>query len=262
MRARLARVTALLATALAAGVLSTALVALTGRAGTPPATPAAPSPAPGARIAWTRLLAIRAPDPSGGPPWGIRLLGTTEGWTCAQVGRVVDGRFGELGLDGAFADDGRLHAPPSWQIPAEASAGTGPINDVCLAPGETFAGEIQALDRSAAFGAGERSVPRGDLRRISFGLLGPHVVAISYAQAHGNLTIRPVRPLGAYLVVGPVGSTDADGIAAALGSDRPGRTRGAGATATLRWILYRFAGRDCREVRGGHACPSVHGHGA
>jgi len=250
----LRRSLALLATALAAALLATAVIALAGSGG--PAPPGPPAPEEGVRVVSARLLSVRAADPQGGPPWGMRVIKTTRGWTCAQVGRVEGGRLVELGLDGAFGDDRRPHHPPAAQIPAEAGAGTGPVNDVCLAPGETFAGEIGALDRSAAFGAQERRVPRADLRRITFGLLGPRAVSITYASGHARVTRRLRSPLGAYLLVAPVGAGRyTTGVAAAPGSDRPGDERGAGDTAALSSILYRFAGRDCREVVADHACP-------
>jgi hypothetical protein len=56
-----------------------------------------------------RLLTLRVADPDGGPPWGLRTLKTTRGLMCVQVGRIVDGRIGVLGRDGAFHDDGRFH---------------------------------------------------------------------------------------------------------------------------------------------------------
>ncbi len=248
----LRRSLALLATALGAALLATAVIALAGPGA--PAPPGPPAPEAGVRVVSARLLAVRAADPQGGPPWGMRVVKTSRGWTCAQVGRVERGRLVELGLDGAFDGDRRPHDPPAAQIPAQAGPGTGPVNDVCLAPGETFAGEIGALDRSAAFGAQERRVPRADLRRITFGLLGPRAVSITYASGR---TRRLRSPLGAYLLVQPVDGAGryTTGVGAAPGSDRPGDERGAGDTAALSSILYRFAGRDCREVSGGHACP-------
>jgi hypothetical protein len=74
--------------------------------------------------AGTRLLSLRVPDPAGGPPWGMRLIYTTADradpardhktarWGCVQVGRVVDGRLGILGQDGAFHNDGLFHELP------------------------------------------------------------------------------------------------------------------------------------------------------
>jgi hypothetical protein len=45
---------------------------------------------------------IRTPDPDGGPPWGLREFETKRGYTCIEAGRVVDGRLGFVGDDGAF----------------------------------------------------------------------------------------------------------------------------------------------------------------
>jgi hypothetical protein len=72
----------------------------------------------------TRLLSLRVPDPAGGPPWGMRLIftaahgrgdsrdGGTAHWGCVQIGRVLDGKLGVLGQDGAFHNDGRFHELP------------------------------------------------------------------------------------------------------------------------------------------------------
>ena len=59
-----------------------------------------------------RLLPITAPDPAGGPPWSLRVLSTTRGVGCIQVGRLLDGKLGALGQDYAFGDDGRFHELP------------------------------------------------------------------------------------------------------------------------------------------------------
>ena len=60
----------------------------------------------------SELLPLRAPDPAGGLPWGMRIVRTTRGYLCVQIGRVQDGMLGELGIDGAFHDDGRFHPLP------------------------------------------------------------------------------------------------------------------------------------------------------
>ncbi len=266
MRAgRLSRSLALLAAVLASGLLATALVALAGPGGHPPPAPAAaPTPA-GVKIASVQLLALRADDPQGGPPWGLRIVRTTRGWICAQVGRVDGARFGELGLDRAFGDDGRLHRPPASQIPEEEAPGSGPVNDDCMAPGETFAGEIAALDRSAAFGIAERRVPSADLRRVSFGLLGHHALSITYTQ-HGRPVTRRLRgPYGAYLLVeGVSGRAAIRGIGTAPGSDDPSRLQAAGLTSALTSIRYRYDGSYCVERKNGPSCtanPLRHGEG-
>lgn len=252
---RLSRSVALLATALAAGLLATALVALAGSGGQQSAFPTGALAPGGVKIVSVQLLALRAADPQGGPPWGLRIARTARGWICAQVGRVDDGRFGELGLDGAFGDDGRLHPTPASQIPEELAPGTGPVDDDCVAPGETFAGEIGALDRSAAFGISERRVPSADLRRVSFGLLGRHALSITYIEHGQHVTRRLRRPYGAYLLVENIGGdTPVPGIGAAPGDDDPSQLQAAGLTGALTSIRYRYDGRDCVERRDGPSC--------
>lgn len=61
----------------------------------------------------TNLLDLRVPDPAGGPPWGMRTVRTTRGLGCVQIGRVVEGKLGVLGQNGAFGDDGRFHELPA-----------------------------------------------------------------------------------------------------------------------------------------------------
>jgi hypothetical protein len=56
-----------------------------------------------------RLLSVRAADPHGGPRWAMRVFATRRGYGCYQAGRLVSGRLVALGIDGAFADDGRAH---------------------------------------------------------------------------------------------------------------------------------------------------------
>jgi hypothetical protein len=48
----------------------------------------------------SRLLGVRTPDPTGGPPWGIRVFRSSRGYRCAQYGRVVEGRLVRIGRDG------------------------------------------------------------------------------------------------------------------------------------------------------------------
>src|SRR5271166_240467 len=41
-----------------------------------------------------RLLPLRAPDPAGGLPWGMRIIHTTRGLICVQIGRSEERRVG------------------------------------------------------------------------------------------------------------------------------------------------------------------------
>ncbi len=58
-----------------------------------------------------RLLALRVADPDGGPSWVLRALRTTRGLECVELARLVGGKIGVIGEDGAFADDETL--PPA-----------------------------------------------------------------------------------------------------------------------------------------------------
>jgi hypothetical protein len=108
------------------------LVAATGAAFAARALVGAPAPplfpwvsrAPLGRVLAqrTRLLSLRAHDPAGGLPWGMRLIYTRRAGkyahgqsalrACVQIGRVLDGRLGVLGQDGAFQNDHLFHELP------------------------------------------------------------------------------------------------------------------------------------------------------
>jgi len=155
-------------------------------------------PAPGG----SRLLALRAADPQGGLPWGMRLVHTTRGELCVQVGRLEDGQLGQLGIDGAFHDDGRFHPLAPDILPEYSDSG-----DVsCNVAAPIRIGIWAAGDRNGA-PSPERTgfkPTANDLRVISWGLLGPHAVSITYRSAAGVLTV-PVAPgSGAYLIVSRV----------------------------------------------------------
>jgi hypothetical protein len=157
-------------------------------------------PAPGG----SRLQALRAADPEGGLPWGMRLVHTTRGEICVQVGRLDGDRLGQLGIDGAFGDDARFHALAPDILPQYSDSG-----DVsCVLDGQIAIGGWPSGDRSAAPNSLEltRFKPTAsDLRSISWGLLGPHGVSVTYRTAGGVRTRRVAPGTGAYLIVSPVG---------------------------------------------------------
>jgi len=64
----------------------------------------------------SRLLRLRVPDPQGGPPWGLRIVRTTRGDTCIQLGRIEFGKLGSLGIDGSWNDDQLFHPFPNTSI--------------------------------------------------------------------------------------------------------------------------------------------------
>ncbi len=155
-------------------------------------------PAPGG----SRLLALRAADPQGGLPWGMRLVHTTRGEICVQIGRLDDGQLGQLGIDGAFHDDGRFHPLAPDILPEYSDSG-----DVsCNLAAPIRIGIWPAGDRSAAPSPELTSFKptAKDLRLISWGLLGPHAVSITYHTAAGVLTRLVAPGTGAYLIVSEV----------------------------------------------------------
>jgi hypothetical protein len=155
-------------------------------------------PAPGG----SRLLALRAADPQGGLPWGMRLVHTTRGEICVQIGRLDDGQLGQLGIDGAFQDDGRFHPLAPDILPEDSDSG-----DVsCNLAAPIRIGLWPAGDRSAAPSPERTSFKptAADLRSIAWGLLGPHAVSITYHTADGVRTRRVAPGTGAYLLVSAV----------------------------------------------------------
>jgi hypothetical protein len=47
---------------------------------------------------------LRAKDPAGGAPWGVRIARSETGLVCTTAGQVVGDRFGIIGLDGRFRE--------------------------------------------------------------------------------------------------------------------------------------------------------------
>ena len=174
-----------------------------------------------------RMLPIAAPDPAGGPNWGMRVLSTTRGEGCLQLGRIVDGKLGALGQDGAFANDGRFH-----ELPVSAAFG---VNTCALLDGKgRLFTNITADERAASawIGVGGRlggCVPpsagpyekglrltrqerehgakpaaicaQADLRNIYYGLLGPQAQSITYVLDGQRHTLPTVGADGAYMFV-------------------------------------------------------------
>ncbi len=160
-------------------------------------------PAPGA----SRLLPLRVPDPEGGLPWGMRIVHTTRGDLCVQIGRVQNGQLGELGIDGAFNDDGRFHPMPADALPADEFHGhlfdawLSNANSSCELTGEASVDSSVGVERSAAANVDAAKRPLQDLRDIYSGILGPEAVSVSYRAGKRDLSVAVVPSIGAYLIV-------------------------------------------------------------
>jgi hypothetical protein len=180
-----------------------------------------------------QLLSLRVPDPDGGPPWGMRLIRTTRGLLCVQVGRVAFGAVGALGRDGAFGDDGRFHPfSPNYQqgpgydcvtpdrrgngfldVAAQGMPASGLLGGRARDGGCVPAQSLPARGRAGRRAIGRRVRPRPgrlptcagrDLRDVFYGLLGPDAVTVTHVTASGAVAATPTSgPDGAYLIVLP-----------------------------------------------------------
>jgi hypothetical protein len=195
-----------------------------------------------------RLLALRAADPGGGAPWGLRLARTADGLLCAQVGRVSGGALGQLGVDDAFKDDERFHPLAQGQFSEVTVPGTVGDDAECVATKETFSGTIDGLDRNAVANPQGKSGPLTDRREIAFGLLGPHALAVTYKDGTRTVTQPVMRGLGAFLIVRPARHRGFLGnIGAAPGSDYSDALAPAGPTGFIEAITYRYRTTVCRD---------------
>jgi hypothetical protein len=157
------------------------------------------------------VLGMRVADPDGGPPWGLRVARTSRGLLCVQVGRVLAGRVGVLGQDGAFHDDGAFHPFSAGYLSgvgcaAEDGGGDAFINyQLHGIP----AGGLLENRRDASGGcysafSRPSTCPPSQLRDVYFGMLGPDARTITAHTSHGGTTVVATdAPYGAYLVVLP-----------------------------------------------------------
>jgi len=220
-------------------------------------------PAPVERGA-VHLLAVVAPDPQGGPPWGLRIVTTTGGSGCIEVGRVLDGSFGGLGEDGSFNDDGEFHAVPP--VDAENTAACAPLDrsgrlfynvasavgtasGTFFVPGGCVSSRafapvlLRMLERHPA---DSDLCPAASNRTLIYGLLGPDAESIAYTLDGHRRVQATVGPQGAYLLVGS-GARAAD---AELG-DLPFAAGTLPVDTPITEIRYR-GGVVCRLVGAGH----------
>lgn len=170
-----------------------------------------------------RVLPVSAADPDGGAPWGMRVFTTTLGAGCLQVGRLVDGKIGVLGQDGAFGNDGRLHPLPEGRASSMTcsalDAGGHIIYSVSksdqLANGLLGPEQVPTSERRTVYevcapaiataseksGADGRICPQADERDLYYGLLGPDAESITYTDEGKNVVVPTTGSEGAYLLV-------------------------------------------------------------
>jgi hypothetical protein len=147
----------------------------------------APRPNAGAGVAAgaTRILPLRVADPGSGPPWALRVFGSTRGGSCVQVGQVVDGRFGRM-------EGTTLRPVPA--VPGQ--------NSLCGFVARDGYPVLRGLRRVDVTGGSGRG-PVTAVRTIRYGLLGPAARVAVWRDGSGRRLARMrVDPHGgAYLFV-------------------------------------------------------------
>ncbi len=157
-------------------------------------------------------LASRAPGASRSSRFGslTRTVGhrgacaatSSREFGCVQVGRVVRGRIGALGQDGAFDNDGRFHelAAGDLQSYCEPLDGAGNLFIAVSYQGMPAAGPVEGCS-FVRDGRALPACPPSDARVLYFGSLGPLARSVTYRGADGGIEEQPTGPGGAYLVV-------------------------------------------------------------
>ena len=223
-------------------------------------------PSPGAAL----LLPLRAADPEGGLPWAMRVVHTTRGELCLQIGRVQNGQLGELGVDGVFHDDGRFHPLPTDVLPETTRIGASGENEdatqtvSCALADEVVAGEHIGVDRSGGAANGQpKAKPTSELRDVYYGILGAHAVSVSYRAGRYEATVAVLAPLGAYLIVRPTNAREQAGY----GDEALGSSGELPPSPPLTAITYQLGGEICQRgpslapgatQRLAHPCPQPH----
>lgn len=204
---------------LAAAALAAAGVIRFGSPARPSGSLANPTQGLGAlRHGTAHVLAVTSADPAGGLAWGMRLLSTTRGVGCLEVGRLLRGRLGVLGRDGAFGNDGRFH-----QLPAGGLSNGGQCANLdangrlfyTVSAGDVPASGWQGLASCAPHRLGQEIVGlpasrycrTGDLRELFYGVLGPEATSVTYRLRGQQHTVKPVGPEGAYLIAAPLSAS-------------------------------------------------------
>lgn len=197
----------------------------------------------------TSGIIATTPDPQGGPPWGMRVVRTTRGETCVQIGRVQNRQLGVLGIDGAFADDGRFHPLPVNALPRDSYHHTvydeliGSATISCALNGKAVAGEHVGVDRSANPNANTTHRPTADLRDLLYGLLGPQAMSVTYRFGGSNHTVRMSNTTGAYLIVHGFSHKEQAGYS----GEALGTFGDLAPTPPLSLIAYRIGSRVCNR---------------
>ena len=191
----------------------------------------------------------------------MRLVHTTRDLVCIQVGRLYHGALGVLGVDRAFHDDGQFHPLPPDTIARQPGATS------CHPEGVQVSLEVSGIPASGLMPELGALGPLSRVRWVSYGLLGPDAVSVTYAYEGADHSI-PVEPVtGAYLIVLPGIETGPNRRGITYGGSSGIGRPGTGAplpnpAGALTVITYRLGSSTCEdsvEVRSPNPCPRPHG---
>jgi hypothetical protein len=153
--------------------------------GRPVAGEAQGAPLPGT----VKFLTTTVADPAGGPPWGMRYWETDRKYACVQVGRVYEGKLGQI-------TGGRVFHELRVGVTGDA------LSRCFLQDGSGHA--FAAVHTDARAGGRAPSCPlaicKGAARTIDFGLLGPNARSFTYRADGREHTGTPLGE-GGYLIV-------------------------------------------------------------
>jgi hypothetical protein len=171
---------------------------------------------PGVVPGSVHLAAARVADPDGGPPWGVRTFRTRDGHLCAQAGRVMAGRLGVIGFDGAFhevptnaslvACDYAGLGSTAVRAIAQDSAGrpTGAriTADSIVQPASTTRLDVNGMSkRVGCDGAFRRALhgvlspcDRSRFRYVAWGVLRPGVRELEVVRVPGDGRVTRISP--------------------------------------------------------------------
>ena len=191
----------------------------------------------------------------------MRVVRTTRALLCVQLGRLYHGTLGVLGTDGAFRNDGAFHPLPPNTIDRQRGATS------CQAANVGVSLDVSGIPESGLMPTDGRLGKLSRDRWISYGLLGPDALSVTYQSRGISHTIPVEAGTGAYLIVIPgikPGSTPQGATSGgSSGVDQPGGAALPNPDGALTAITYRIGKKTCEVGVTAHTpnrCPLPSAH--